>query len=507
MKLAFSEAMREADRVAIEDCGVPSTLLMENAATGAAGAAMNLFGKNKTAAVFCGAGNNGGDGIAIARILKSRGIEVRCFLVGKPEQMTEDAREMTRRFEEIGGTLELFKNDGGQEEYCRCCGVLVDAIFGIGLSRELKGDALTAVRLINSCQGKVLAVDIASGVQADTGKIMGEAVRADVTVTFPMAKPGHLLMPGGICCGKLQVVDIGIPGAVLDGCFVSVYGMEEEMVRKSVPKRLRDAHKGQFGKLLLLCGSVGYTGAAAMAARSALRSGAGLVFLGTPKSVYEILAVKNDEAMVFPLPDDGVGRLSYSAWPMIEKRLMESTACLIGPGLGRSEEITELVCKVVEEARQPLVIDADGINAVAENIDVLKRTKCPVVLTPHDGEFGRLGGDLSGCDRLTAARDFSRRYGCILVLKGHRTITALPDGRAYVNTTGNPGMATGGSGDVLAGIITSLIGQGIPPEEAAAAAVWIHGKAGDLCADDLGEAGMLPTDMIDRLPCVLKQFE
>ena len=277
--------------------------------------------------------------------------------------------------------------------------------------------------------------------------------------------------------------------------------LDHEQVLSILPDRDPFAHKVKFGKLLLLCGSRGYTGAAALASMGALRSGAGLVFLGVPESIYAIEAVKLTEAVVFPLPDRE-GMLSVEALPAILERLSKMDAVLIGPGLGQSEGVRAVVETVLKEAKCPVVLDADGINAVAAHKDVLRERTYPTVLTPHDGEFARLGGVI-GPDRVAAAGEMARELGCILLLKGHETV--ITDGsRVYVNRTGNPGMAVGGSGDVLAGIIVSFLGQGIEPLEAAACGAWVHGAAGDRCAAELGQYGMLPTDMVEVLPRLLK---
>ena len=277
--------------------------------------------------------------------------------------------------------------------------------------------------------------------------------------------------------------------------------LDHERVLAILPDRDPFAHKGKFGKLLLLCGSRGYTGAAALAARGALRSGAGLVFLGVPESIYAIEAVKLDEPVVFPLPDSG-GTLSPEAVPEILARLPKMDAVLIGPGLGQSEGAFAVVKTVLAHFRGPVVVDADGINNLSRHKDILRGRKAPTILTPHDGEFARLGGVI-GEDRAEAAGALARDLGAIVLLKGHRTV--ITDGkRCYVNRTGNPGMAVGGSGDVLAGIIVSLLGQGIEPLEAAACAAWLHGAAGDRCAAALGQYGMLPSDLVEALPRLLK---
>ena len=280
-----------------------------------------------------------------------------------------------------------------------------------------------------------------------------------------------------------------------------VENLNHEKVLNILPDRDPFAHKGKFGKILLLCGSEGYTGAAALASMGALRSGAGLVFLGVPRSIYAIEAVKLTEAIVFPLPDEN-GKLSKDAIPEILDRLPKLDAVLIGPGLGQSQGVCEVVKTVLERAECPVVLDADGITVMCQHMDILRGRTGPTILTPHDGEFARLGG-VMGEDRVAAAEQMARESGCIMLLKGHRTV--ITDGSdTYINQTGNPGMAVGGSGDVLAGIIVSLLGQGIAPLEAAACGAWLHGAAGDLCAAEMGQYGMLPTDMLNVLPRLLK---
>lgn len=277
--------------------------------------------------------------------------------------------------------------------------------------------------------------------------------------------------------------------------------LNHELVLSLLPDRNPWGHKGNFGKLLLLCGSRGYTGAAFFAAMGALRAGAGLVFLGVPESIYGIEAVKLNEPVIFPLPDAG-GRLSADAVPEILTRLPQMDAVLVGPGLGQSEGTLAVVRAVLEKAECPVVVDADGINVLSAHRDLLRGRKLPTILTPHDGEFARLGGVI-GEDRMAAAADLAKELGCVVLLKGHETcITDGTDG--YINPTGNPGMAVGGSGDVLAGVITALLGAGLPPLEAAACGAWLHGAAGDRCAAELGQYGMLPTDMLSALPRLMK---
>lgn len=502
MKLLDSARMRGMDRDAIEVRGVPSTLLMTNAAQHVAAAAAELACENKSAAVFCGAGNNGGDGIAAAAFLLKQGFTVRVFLAGSRDRLTPDTKEMERRFAELGGVVEDFAQAADIDYYVNHCRVIIDALFGIGLNTDLRGEALDAVRLMNASPARVVAADIPSGVEADTGRILGDAVRADVTVTFSYAKPGHFIEPGCACCGDIRVVDIGIPSELMDNADTDCYAVTAGDI--TLPCRPRISHKGDYGRDLIIAGSVGFSGAPVLAAKAASMTGAGLVSLGVPEAIYQVAAVKCDEEMPFPLPCTAEGSLGGLAVYAILDRLKKADACLLGPGLGQSQSINEIVASVIKNSGVPLILDADGINAVAGNIDILDEAACPVILTPHAGEFSRLGGDLSDGSRLQAARRFAQAHGCILVLKGHRTMTALPDGTVYINTTGGPAMAKGGTGDVLAGMITSLAGQKFPLKDAVLAAVYLHGLAGDLCAARDGDYSVSAGSMISMLPLAIK---
>ena len=500
MNLYTSSRSRAMDSAAINEYSIPGIDLMERASRHIFEAVLRC--SDERAAVFCGRGNNGGDGFGCAWLLADSGVPVRTFLVGDPEKMTADAREMLRRFEYAGGRLELFDPENGDiAEYVKSCPVVVDAIFGTGLRSAPRENAEAAVELINSSGAFVIAADIPSGVDADSGLVRGAAVFADLTITFNAPKIGQFTLPGALNCGEVQIADIGIPSEVTEAETANVFAVCSEDI--SLPLRARDAHKGSFGKDLIIAGSVGYTGAACLASRAAVRSGAGLVTLCIPDKVYSVIAVKCDEAMPTPAQSCENGCFSAEAAEKILPLLEKSDACLIGPGLGRSGGVTDIVKKVIRASKVPLVIDADGINAVSGNIDVLDEASCPIILTPHDVEFARLGGDLSR-GRVNGALDFAEKHGCALVLKGHRSICAFPDGTAYINTTGNPGMAKGGSGDVLAGILLSLIGQKLPLKKAVTHAVYFHGRSGDLCRDRLGEYFMTPSDITDGLSAVLK---
>ncbi len=496
MELSDAKRMKAADSAAIHDRGISSLKLMETAAGALARAAADRMGTERTAVVFCGPGNNGGDGVAAARILMDMGCRVRAFLVGDRGKMTEDTRAMERELQSAGGALEDFHpGDESLPPLLKRTDVLVDALFGVGLSRPLTGDALSAVGLVNAAGRPVVSADIPSGVSADTGAIMGQAVRADCTVTFSMAKPGHFVEPGCVCRGELIIEDIGIPEDILAGAGCGLYAIHRDDL--ALPRRKRTSHKGDHGRLLVVGGSTAYTGAPSLCARAAVRAGAGLVYLGVPADIYTIEAVKNDEAMVFPLIAGGKGQVSRSALPALFDRLETCDVCVIGPGLGRSRDTAAVVAGILRQAECPVVADADALWAIGEDMSLLEDAAAPVVLTPHEGEFARLLGR-PVADRLTDAAAFAREHGCALVLKGHRTICAFPDGKGYVIDAGNPGMAKGGSGDVLAGVIGALLGQ-MPPRRAVVTACWLHARAGDIAAERFGEYAMRAGDIIELL--------
>lgn len=503
MKTANSKQMRDADGEAIHVLGIPSTLLMTNAAKELAKAASAYLGPTRSAVVFCGGGNNGGDGICAASLLLRRGWAVRCLFTGRRDKMSPDCAEMARRLIELGGRLEDFDpRDPGQREAAMKTELIIDAVFGIGLNSELRGLPLAAVELMNASPAPVISADIPTGVEADTGRVLGSAVRADMTVTFSMAKPGHFVEPGCAFRGRLLVADIGVPRELLSQADSGLNAVIPEEIR--LPRRPRVSYKGDYGRLLIAGGSAGLSGAPALCAEAAARSGAGLISLGVPKEIYQLTASRMWEVMCFPLADDGSGRLSELNLPILLDKLAASDVGVIGCGLSRSRELDGLVRAILWESETPLVIDADGLFALGSDPETILRARRIPVLTPHEGEFLRLGGRLTG-DRAEDARRFAQERNCVLVLKGHHTICAYPDGTADVIAAGNPGMAKGGSGDVLAGLIGGLMCQ-LPQKQAVTAACAIHAWAGDLCAERLGEYSMLPRDLIQALPGVMKDM-
>jgi len=498
LKLTNSAQMREMDNYVIEELNIAGTYLMENASKLVAAVVLERLVPNGNVAVFCGVGNNGGDGIGAAAFLKDKDVNVRVFMVGNLGNISDESIEMCKRFELVSGIVEPFENSDEIEKYIQSCSVIVDAIFGIGLNSIVSGEQLKAINMINSARACVISVDIPSGVHSDMGTVLGNAVWADITITFSMAKPGHFIEPGCMHCGEVRVHDIGIPRDVIDRAISPAFAVTSDEV--VLPRRRPDAHKGNFGRCLIAAGSLGYTGAPSLAARAATAMGAGLVYLGVPNRIYDILALKLEEEMPFPLADDGYGRFGKSAAYELIGRADACDAVLLGPGMGGCADITKLVLEVIGKVKTPIILDADGLNAIADHTYILGKAAGPLILTPHIGEYLRIGGDISSGDRLRSAREFAHKHGCILVLKGHRTITALPDGTAYINTTGGPAMAKGGCGDVLAGMIASLVGQKFPLKKAVTNAVYLHGLAGDMCAAEMGEYSVTASDIIKMLP-------
>ncbi len=503
LELSDSVRMARADSAAIGR-GVESLALMEAAAAALADAAAELAGEGRSAAVFCGPGNNGGDGVAAARLLLERGFAVRAFLVGSREKMSADERAMEEKLTAAGGALEDFSaQDGDIRAWTRQAGVIVDALFGVGLSRPLAGDGLAAAELINAARRPVAAADIPSGVRADTGAILGTAVKADVTVTFSMAKPGHFIEPGCVMTGRLRVADIGIPADLLAEAGCGIYAIHGEDL--ALPRRRAVSHKGDYGKVLILAGSTGYTGAAALCASAAVSGGAGLVYLGVPADIYEIEAVKTAEAMAFPLKCNDRGRMSRGALPVIRERLEACDVTVLGPGMGRDRDTAAVTAEVLRWSKGAVVLDADALWAVSRELSLLEVCPGPVVLTPHEGEFARLLGRPVE-DRLLDSLSFARTYDCAVVLKGHRTVCAFPDGKAYIIDAGNPGMASGGTGDVLAGLIGALLGQ-MKPRRAVVTACWLHARAGDIAAGEVGEYALRAGELLRALPRAEREIQ
>lgn len=512
MKAVTAEVMQGLDCQAIENYGIPGLELMERAGAAVAGVIQSRFdsGKECSLLILAGKGNNGGDGFVVARLLAESGWQVTLLQFAPVEALGGDARV---NFARIPAAVKLVQFEQlGRDEVMALMNasvVVVDALFGTGLKSGLTGIYAVATECINACDRPVLAVDIPSGVDATSGKVPGAAVRADITVSFGAAKVGQFLYPGAEYVGELIVADIGIPGELLDKASI-VEIVDKEYARGLIKPRSKTAHKGSCGHCLVIAGSTGKSGAAVMAANSAMRSGAGLVTLAVPAGIHDVVEVKTTEVMTVPLAETACGSVALESLGMIMELLAGRDLVAIGPGLGTHPEAVAIVRRIITDATVPLVLDADALNALGGDLSPLKKSASPaIVLTPHPGEMARLcGSTVAGIenDRLEAARSFAAANNCFLLLKGARTVIAAPDSRLAINSSGNPGMASGGMGDVLTGAITALLGQGYEPFAACCLGVFCHGFAGDMAAAEKGEMGLIATDLQEMLPYAFKRL-
>lgn len=508
--LLTAEEMRELDRRTIEEMGVPGIVLMENAGRAVAEVVMeHLEGvESPVVCILAGRGNNGGDGLVVARHLHQKGVEVEVFLFGQREQVQGDARTNLEAALRIGIPI-TFVTEPASLEAVRLAlqraTLAVDALLGTGSQGAPRGLLAEAVRLLNKAAVPVIAVDLPTGIDSDTGAVPGEAVEAKTTVTFGCSKVGLHVFPGAAFAGQVKVADIGIPPKVVQALQPRTFLTTPSLVRALLPPRPRDAHKGTFGHALIVAGSTGMTGAAMLAAQAAARSGSGLVTLAIPEPLNPILETALPEILTAPLPaveEKGYG-FAEEAAEAAAGLLVRKTAVAVGPGLGQREATRRFLLRFLPQVTLPLVLDADGLNLLASQPEVLQSVPGPVIITPHPGELGRWlqrsAAEIQA-HRLEAAREAAARWRVVVVLKGAGTIIAHPEGRAFVNPTGNPGMASGGTGDVLTGILAGLLAQGLPPFEAAIAGVYLHGLAGDWAALRCGEASLLAGDLLKHLP-------
>lgn len=508
MKYAcYAEQMRKIDRMAMEVGAVPGIVLMENAAIACVEELKQTFSlRTCKAAIICGKGNNAGDGFAIARHLSRFGAEVHIFLVHGREFSGDCAVnfEIVERMQLSVEDVDLLQ----LEQELAAYDVVVDAIYGTGIRGEIAGVAADVIRCMNEHAPYVLSVDIPSGIHADTGEICGVAVKADLTVTFAAYKVGLFLFPGSEYTGRVTVADISIPEYILTKQEIGIQVPDANFVRTHFPGRRKNSQKGDYGKVFVIAGSVGLTGAAYMASQAALLCGSGLVTLGICESLNPILEQKLTEVMTLPLMDRN-GHLSKLCTHQIAEQMQHCDVVLFGPGLGREDAIYELLRVILEKAQVPVIIDADGLYALSKNVELLNHCNSSLVLTPHAGEMARLLAcsiEQVERQRLEVSRKFAEEYGVTLILKGHHTVVTAADQTQYINITGNSGMATGGSGDVLAGMIASFLARGVEEAKAAALAVYLHGAAGDFCARGMGENSVTPTGMLKELPVVISQI-
>jgi NAD(P)H-hydrate epimerase len=513
MHVLTASEMREADRRTIEEIGIPGRALMESAGRAVVRTMERVLPdlRSRSVAVVCGKGNNGGDGLVVLRYLGTHGLAARAWLLCRFGELSGDAKENLVAAQKLGLPVEPVPDESTwRRALSEISGsdVLVDAILGTGLTRAAQGLLQQAIHDLNAPPGFKVSVDVPSGLSSDTGEIPGEAVGADLTVALATPKVCHLLPPACSLSGRLEVVDIGIPEPVLESVGSLLQTVEPASLRGFLPARTPDAHKGDFGHLLIVAGSVGKPGAAVMAAHSALRAGVGIVTVATARGALSLMSPALSEAMWEPLEETADGAIAESAYRRLQELLAGKTALAVGPGLGRHPDTVALIKTLVRKAELPIVIDADGLNAYEGDTGAIPPNR-PVALTPHPGEAARLLGCSPSAvqkDRLDSARRLSALTKAHVLLKGYRSLICDPSGRGYINLTGNPGMATGGTGDVLTGIVGALLcRQSV--EVALRLGAHLHGLAGDLAAEELGQTSLIASDLIRKLPSALRRLE
>ena len=514
MRILNAAQMREADRFTIEEIGIPSLVLMENAGRQVVAAMEAAYETrlNGRVAVLCGRGNNGGDGFVVARTLLQRGIDAAVFVVGALADVRGDAKANLDILGRLGVTVVEINDEQSWELHfseISQCTLIVDAIFGTGLKSALAGMMETIVADVNASAIPIVSIDLPSGLSADTPHVIGDCVDASMTVTLAAPKLPLVLPPGEEHAGDVVIADIGIPHEVIEGIEGQhIELLTPEQLRDVVEPRAADSHKGDFGRVTIVAGSRGKTGAAHLAAMGALRSGAGLVTVAAPASVLPIVASMAPEMMTEPLCESADGSVTGNAIDRLLDLRHDVIAC--GPGLGRGAEVAEFVRALLDRATVPVVLDADAITVLADDPGrLVGREERDVIITPHPGEMARLIGvsiEEVQANRIDVATDFATTHRVYVVLKGHRTIIATPDGHVFINPTGNAGMATGGTGDVLTGMIAAWVGQLLDAEAACRLGVFLHGAAGDLAAAQEGQVGMVATDVIAHLGDALNRL-
>ncbi len=509
MKLAGVEEMRFMDRYCIETLGIAEEILMENAALASVSLIRSKTGINgKKFVIFSGTGNNGGDGLAVARLIHSGGGQVKVFLLGGKAKFKGAARTNMAILEKLPVEVCALQSAAEAKKEVAHCDLIIDAIFGTGLDRPVTGLAADVIALVNNSnrksKKKVLALDIPSGVNGDTGEILGVAVKADYTVTFGLPKIGNMLYPGYELCGNLFVTHISFPPSLTKKNDLKIATNDHV----SLPKRAAQAHKGSVGDVLFIAGAASYYGAPYFAAMSFIKSGGGYARLAAPKSMIGKLAVKGREIVYLPQEETAAKSIALKN----KKKLLEAAAkvdmVVIGPGLSLDEETMQLVRELSAEIKKPLLIDGDGLSAIAADNSILQNRKIATILTPHLGEMARLTKISSAeidKNKIAILQEAAKDLNSIIVLKGAHSLIGYPDGNVFVNLTGNAGMATAGAGDVLTGCIAAMYGLGLKPHEATRKGVFLHGLAGDLAAGKKGEDGITARDIMEYLPLALKK--
>jgi len=507
MRILNADQMREADRRTIQEIGIASLVLMENAGRQVVAAIESLYSDlaERSIAIVCGKGNNGGDGFVVARTLQQRGFDVSVFVIGRISEVKGDARINLDILGRVGQTVvEVADQTAWELHGAEIAGhdLIIDAMFGIGLSTPLTGFYETVVADINEAGVPIVSIDVPSGMSADSADLIGDAIEATVTVTLGAPKMPLVLPPAESKSGEVVIADIGIPAEVfeqLDGPRLEL--LTREQMRPLIQPRAADAHKGDFGRVLVVAGSMGKAGAAVLCAQGAMRAGAGLVTVASPRCCQPTIAAHATEYMTEGLDETPEGTIHYSAAAAVLGT--DADVIVAGPGLGRGEGVTTFVRELLDKCEGPLVLDADALNAFADEPGLLVgREGRDLIITPHPGEMARLVGctveDLQ-VDRIGIATDFAKRHKLYVVLKGYRTIVVTPDEKVFVNPTGCPGMATGGTGDVLAGMLGAWLAQLLDAEAACKLAVYLHGSAGELADADNGEVSMTASDLVEHI--------
>jgi hydroxyethylthiazole kinase-like uncharacterized protein yjeF len=512
MKILTAAAMRAVDERVIRDLGIPAPVLIENAAIGVADALGEAFPQVERVAIFCGPGNNGGDGLAVARHLLSRGLQPAVWLVHGGRVLSEDCGRQLATCRALGLEVsEIAAEDalGAALEAAGAQELVVDALFGTGLGRPLEGLFAAVVAGLDALGLPLVAVDLPSGLDASSHRPPGPHPQAALTVTFAAPKVAHVLPPAALACGMVAVADLGFPGSLVEEAEGDLELLSGEELAGLLPQRTAASHKGDFGHVLVVAGSPGRSGAAILAARAAVRGGAGLVTVGVPSPLLDVVELGSVESMTLALPADEEGGLRPDA---VDRLLADPrwTVLAVGPGLGTGGDTKEAVRRLARRSALPLVLDADGVNAFAGDPEGLRGREAATVLTPHPGELARLLGTSTaavGEDRLAAVRDAAARTGAVVLLKGHLTLVASPDGRVAVNPTGNPALASGGTGDVLTGLVAALLAQGLEAYDAACLAAHLHGLAADLAIAEQGGVAIAAGDLANALPKAFAELQ
>jgi NAD(P)H-hydrate epimerase len=511
MKVVSARQMADLDKVTVEKYGIPALLLMENAGRSCTDRILRILedkvgaAEEASVAVVCGRGNNGGDGMVIARHLHNRGVYVEVFVLAEEDDLSGDAKVQNEILKRMDVERRVIRDADGVEDlrtFLEEVHLCVDAILGTGLSSPLTGIVREVVEAINLSLAPVYAVDIPSGIDATTGRILGEAIRADYTGSFGLLKLGHVLLPGSIHCGETDVFDIGIPSKAVFDADIKTEALDERVVKSMLSIRPPDFHKGDAGRVFIIGGSPGMTGAPCLAGRAALRMGAGLITVVVPASLRPTVEAKLMEVMSMGIADGGSGYFRKDMIPELMEKVSRADVIVVGPGLGAYPGVGEFIAELFPRIRVPFLVDADGLNALAGQVDVLRTAGSPCILTPHPGEMSRLTREsieAIEASRIGSAQHLAEEQDVTVILKGARTIIATPKGDIFLNTTGNPYMASGGMGDALSGMVAALASQGLSPTDAACAGVFLHGMSADLLVRRHPMSAVSATDVIENI--------